>query len=131
MVKMKEIPQEGAGKNLIRIIKGSGLSLIITIILLLIFSALLTYTNLNENTIPAVIIIVTSISILIGSLISSKNIKKNGLTNGALVGLIYILFIYLISSIINGNFGMNMYSVIMIGTSILIGAIGGIIGVNR
>lgn len=131
MIRMKEIPQEGTKGNLIRIIKGSGIAIAITLILLLIYSCLLTYTSINENTIPAVIIITTAISILVGSLISSSNIKKNGLTNGVLVGLIYILVIYLLSSIISGNFGFSVYSIIMIVASILMGAVGGIIGVNR
>lgn len=131
MVKMKEIPQEGMAGNLTRIIKGSITAIIITLILLLVYSCLLTYTNINENTMPVVIVIVTAISILVGSLISSSNIKKNGLANGALVALIYIVTIYLLSSIISGNFGLNMYSLIMIIASVIAGAAGGIIGVNR
>lgn len=131
MEKIKEIPVEGAKGNLIRILKGTGLAVAITLVLLLIYSCLLTYTKLNENTMPAVVIVITAFSILAGSFVSSINIKKNGLTNGALVGLIYILVIYLLSSTISGNFGFTLTSVIMIIASILAGAIGGIIGVNR
>lgn len=131
MIKMKELSTEGSGNNLIRILKGSALAVALTLILLLIYSALLTYTGLNENTIPIFVIAITAISILAGSLVSSMNIKKNGLTNGALVGLIYILVIYILSSIISKNFSLNMYSVIMIIASIFAGALGGIIGVNK
>lgn len=131
MVKMKEIHQEGVTSNLTRIIKGSITAIILTLILLLVYSCLLTYTNINEKTMPVVIIIVTAISILVGSLIASSNIKKNGLTNGALVGLVYIVAIYLLSSIIGKNFALNIYSFVMIIASIIAGAIGGIIGVNR
>ncbi len=46
------------------IFKGVGISLILTIILLFIFSLILAYTNVNENTIRPVIIVVTAISIL-------------------------------------------------------------------
>lgn len=130
MIKMKEINSEGKTGNFVRVLKGSVASVFITVVLLLIYSALLTYTSINENTMPIFIIAITAISILIGSLISSLNIKKNGLTNGALVGLIYILVIYLLSSIIGQNFSLNMYSIIMIIASVIAGAIGGIIGVN-
>ena len=51
----------GSTKN---IFKGVGISLILTIILLFIFSLILAYTNVNENTIRPVIIVVTAISIL-------------------------------------------------------------------
>lgn len=131
MERIKEIPAEGTRSNLIRILKGTGFAVVITLILLLIYSCLLTYTNINEKTMPAVVIIVTALSIFVGSFISSSNIKKNGLTNGALVGLIYILVIYLLSSIISGNFGLSIASGIMIIASVMAGAIGGIIGVNR
>ncbi len=131
MVKVKEVTTEGTRNNLIRILKGSATSIVITLILLLIYSALLTYTNINENTMPITIITITAVSILAGSLVSSLNIKKNGLTNGALVGLIYIVVIYLLSSIISQNFMLSIYSVIMIITSIIAGAVGGIIGVNK
>lgn len=117
-------------KNIIRISKGSIIAITLTIILLLIFAILLTYTPISENTINPVIIVISGISILVGSSISSLKIRKNGLINGALVGLIYILTIYLISSITGTGFVINVYSLIMIIVSIITGMIGGIIGVN-
>ena len=122
---------ENNTNSIVRIIKGSAISIVMTLILLMIFAALLTYTNVNENTMPTVIIIITALSILIGSEISTSKIKKNGILNGALVGIIYIMFLYLISSIITGNFSLNNYAIIMMATSVIIGGIGGIIGVNR
>ena len=82
-------------KNLIRVIKGSIFAIIISLILLLIYACLLTCTNLAETTMVPVVITISAISILIGSSISSFKIKKQGMLNGALVGLIYILFIYI------------------------------------
>ena len=112
------------------IFKGIIISILITLILLFLFSIILTYTNIGENVIPAVIIIATVISILIGSSISTIKIKRNGIINGGIIGLVYILGIYLISSIAQMGFGINVYSIIMIILSILAGMIGGIVGVN-
>lgn len=117
--------------SIMKILKGSVISIIISMILLSIFAILLTYTNINENTMPTVIIIITAFSILIGSQISTRSIKKNGIINGILVGAIYVAFLYLLSSIVSKNFSMNNNSIIMIATSIAIGGLGGIIGVNR
>ncbi len=127
---MENIKESEFSKNMIRIVKGSISAIILTIILLLIFAILLTYTELKENTITPVIIVITGISILVGSSISTLKIKKNGLINGFLVGLIYIITIYLISSIVGKGFKINLYSTIMILVSIIMGMIGGIIGVN-
>ena len=122
---------ENNPNSIVRILKGSIISIIVSLVLLIIYAALLTYTNINENTMPTVIIIVTALSMLIGSQITTSKIRKNGIFNGALVGIIYILFLYLISSIVTKKFSLNSYSIIMISTSIIIGGIGGIIGVNR
>ena len=115
----------------LKIIKGVGISLFFTFICLTIFSALLTYTNLSENLIQPVVISVTGISILAGSFFATRKVGKNGIIKGISVGLIYILLIYLTSSIVNGgSFALTIGSIIMILIGILCGAIGGIIGVN-
>ena len=65
--------------NLKNILKGVLISLISTLILLLIYSIILTYTSIGENTMGPVVIIITAISILIGSSIGSFKINKNGI----------------------------------------------------
>ena len=127
---MDNLDKNETKENLIRIIKGSGIALGITILLLFIFAILLTYTNIQENTMITVVIIITAVSILIGSSLSTLRIKKNGLLNGALVWVIYISLIYIISSLTGSGFSLNIMSVIMLVSSIIAGMIGGIIGVN-
>lgn len=123
--------QANDNKTLINILKGVGISLIATVIMLIIFSILLTYTNIQESAINPVIMIITAISILIGSSLENIKIRKNGLINGGIIGGIYIIIIYLISSILNWRFSLNVQSLIMIAVAIIFGILGGIIGVNR
>ena len=128
---METFVKNNFSQNLIRILKGSLISIVITVFLLFLFAVLLTFTNISENIINPVVILVNAISILIGSSISTLNLKKNGLLNGGCIGIIYVLFIYLISSIIGIGFSnFNLTSVIMIIASIVAGMLGGIIGVN-
>ena len=117
--------------NLMQIIKGVLISLLSTIILLFIFSAILTYTNLSESFVSPVIIVLTGVSIFIGSSISNIKIKRNGLLNGALIGGIYIIMIYILSSSISMNFSINFETLILILTGMFCGIIGGILGVNK
>ena len=117
-------------RKFIDVLKGSITAIVITLISLVIFSTVLANTNINENTIIPVIIAVTAISILIGSIISVSKISKKGLLNGSLVGLIYIAIIYLLSSMVNGNFSFDFNSLIVIISAIIAGMFGGIIGVN-
>lgn len=117
-------------KSLITILKGTVISVVSTLLLLFIFSIILTYTMVSESMIPAVIIVVTAISLLIGSTIANKKIKKKGIINGGIIGGIYMITLYIISSAVSGNFSLGLNSIIMITVGILFGVIGGIIGVN-
>lgn len=130
MEKITQTVGINVNNNIVTILKGSVISLITTIILLFILSAVLTYTNISENIISPVIIVITAISILFGSQITTRKIKKNGILNGGIIGVIYIITLYLLSSIISGNFAVNTYSIVMIITSMVAGMFGGVIGVN-
>lgn len=121
---------ERKSSNILKVIKGSVISIFISVILLFIASLILTYTNIGENAIPTMIIIISAISIFIGSLVSAMHIKQKGILNGSLVGAIYIIIIYLFSSIAITGFNMNIKSLIMLVSSIIAGTIGGIVGVN-
>lgn len=116
--------------NIITILKGIMISIISTLVLLFIFATILTYTNVAETTIPTVIIVITAISLLIGTSIVSRKMRRNGLLNGAAIGITYLLLIYIISSIVSGNFAINLKSIIMIIAGIVFGVLGGVIGVN-
>ena len=116
--------------NFIKIIKGTAISVILSLVLLMVLSVLLSYTNLSENIIVPTVIAITSLSILVGSLFSALKIKKQGIVNGAIVGGIYIVILYILSSVISQNFNLSSNSAILIILGVMAGSIGGIIGVN-
>ena len=123
--------EEGISKNFINIIKGVIISIVFTLIFLFIFSIILTYTTISESFITPTIIVITAISIFIGSSIGNIKMKKNGLFNGALIGGIYLLSIYLLSGITSQNFALSTQSIIIIIAGMICGMFGGIIGVNK
>ena len=119
------------GKNfLLNLWKGVLIAFVFTLITLFIFACLLYFTNLTEETIKPVIITITGISILLGSSIGTKKLKKNGIINGGLIGGIYILSLYILSSVMNSSFNLNFSSIIMVLVGMICGILGGIIGVN-
>ena len=112
------------------IIIGVAISFISTMLLFLIFACMMANTSISENLINPSIIILSGISIFFGAGIASKKVQKKGIFVGASIGGIYIILMYIISSILSGNFSINMYSVMMILISILMGGLGGVLGVN-
>ena len=124
---MKDNVENGYFKQFL---KGDLFAVLFTVLMLLIFAVVLTYTSISESIIPQTIIIITAISILLGSSIGTMKMKTKGLISGAIIALIYILTIYVLSSVFNGDFSFSVYSIIMCVCSVLCGMIGGIIGVN-
>ena len=101
-------------KSYISIVKGLGIAFISTFVCLVILATVLTYTNVSEMIINPTIIIITAISILMGSTVSNLKIKKNGLINGAVLGGVYIIILYIFSSVFNEDFSLTVSSVMMI-----------------
>lgn len=128
--KMEDITKEKSNSNLIKIIKGSAIAIVLSLIFLTIYAAILSFTSVSETTMVPVVLVLTGISILIGSSMSSISIKRQGIINGGLVGLIYVLFLYIVSSIAGIGFGLNMNAIIMLVVGVITGMIGGVIGVN-
>lgn len=102
----------------------------LTLVFYFVYSLLLEFTPIPESSIPLFGFISSMLSVFIGSSLAVIKIRENGLINGGLVGLVYILVLYLLSSIFSTGFGLNGYAFSMIIFNIIIGMIGGIIGVN-
>lgn len=114
----------------INILKGLGVSYIFTFIAFIIFSIVLTFSNISDTTIPNVILVISILGIIIGSATCTKKASSNGLMWGAIVGVIYSLILYLLSSILLVGFSSNLSTLYLILSSVLFGAIGGVIGIN-
>ena len=117
-------------KRLLIIFRSIAIAYIVSLVLFMIYALLLANTNIPESTIPTSTFVISLISVFLGSSLAIIKIKENGMLNGGLVGLIYVLLIYVLGSIFVTGFGLNGYAFSMIIFNVLIGMIGGIIGVN-
>lgn len=117
-------------KKIKLIILGTTCSIVCTIMLLLGFAVFLTKNNINEELIPIFIIVCFSLSILCGSINTTRKMQKNGAIYGVIMACIYIVTIYSISSLYIGDFSLKIQSLYMILGGLGLGFIGGVIGVN-
>lgn len=122
--------QQITWKNMKNIGIGSAIALVLSALLLLGFSLLLARTDMQESTIRPVIILLSSLCILIGSVFTARKNTKNGMINGGFVGGIYLLVLWIISSILMEGMSFSLHTGIMLIAAILTGMLGGIIGVN-
>ncbi|MBQ8298910.1 MAG: TIGR04086 family membrane protein [Clostridia bacterium] len=106
--------------NVFLIIKGVLFGYLFTIIQILGYSIVLANTAISEKTIPICVFVFSVLSVFISSSIVCIKIKENGLKNGGLIGLFYILIVYFIGSILSGNFVLTTYSITTIIFNILL-----------
>ena len=113
------------------IIKNIFISYVLSFITLLVFSFVITYTNIPFSVITPVTITITLLSIFITSMSNGKKSNEKGWLTGCTTGFLYMLILYIIGCIIYKNASISSNGIIMIILGILTGTIGSIIGINN
>ncbi|MDP4180242.1 MAG: TIGR04086 family membrane protein [Bacillota bacterium] len=116
--------------TLFSIIKGLVISFLITVPFFALLAFVLTYTRFPEKYISSSVIITTVISILIAGSTATRKVRNKGWLNGAAVGLIYMMTLYLLSSLVFKDFSVTRHTFTMLLIGVLSGSIGGILGIN-
>ncbi|HEY8421463.1 MAG TPA: TIGR04086 family membrane protein [Thermoclostridium sp.] len=123
--------RSGTVKSGFGLVKALLTAFAITIPAMFILAAILTFTDFPEEYKTIAVLIATLSALFVAGFKSGAGNEKNGMVKGALTGLVYMLILYLASSIIFNDFMLNQRSIIMIITGILAGAAGGVVGINR
>lgn len=111
-------------------IKGLLFSFIFTLVLFFLFAVILRFTNISDSVIPGIVLLISIISILCGSAICTKNAQNQGWLWGSSIGGTYAVILYLISSLTLTGFSFPLATFYLLLGYIVIGAIGGIVGIN-
>lgn len=113
------------------VLKGSLVSVSVSLVLILIFALLIKFLNIPDGAIQPVNQAIKIISILFGVIAALKNFPQKGLLTGALIGLIYIILAFMFFSLLSGQLIINASLFIDVAFALLIGAMCGIFFVNR
>ncbi|MBQ9792558.1 MAG: TIGR04086 family membrane protein, partial [Clostridia bacterium] len=111
-------------------IKGLIISILISLALVVVFALCLKWFDITEKVIVPVTFGIKYISVIIGSLIAIKGSSK-GLIKGAVFGALYMACAFSIFSILASTFVFDITTLLDFSSSILLGAIVGIIKVNK
>ena len=117
-------------KNILSMLKCGGFSVLISVVLLLIASLVGTFVPLSEKMILIVVNIISVLSVFLSGIIASAIYKSKGLLFGAVAGIIYSIFVYILGALVYMNFGISLNTLIGLVISIISGAFGGVTGVN-
>lgn len=116
--------------NMVSLFKGLLVSYLITIPAFMLFALILANTDFPQRLTTPAVVVTTLVSVLTAGAISTKGVRNRGWLNGSIVGLIYMIILYVLSSLVYNDFTIDKYVVTMTIIGILAGAIGGIVGIN-
>ncbi|WP_099187769.1 TIGR04086 family membrane protein [Tepidibacter mesophilus] len=111
-------------------LKALGYSYLITIIFVLIYNLVLTYTSVSSSTIPLMTSIIITLSVACAGFYMGYKNGSNGFLYGILAGVLYVLFMIIMYFLANENFKFEMNMLYKMILNVLSAGIGGIIGVN-
>lgn len=111
-------------------VKGMIVALLISLALVILFAFCLKWFSLSDSTIVPITLLIKGISVLVGSLIAVRGNSK-GLIKGLSFGAIYIVFAFIVFSLLAGSFSLGVSSLLDLAFGALLGGIVGIVKVNR
>jgi putative membrane protein (TIGR04086 family) len=112
------------------ILKSVMIGYIFSLICFIILALLVTFTSLSDNVAPNVTQVVIILGLAISGASAAMKSKSRGWLYGIVSGVIYIVILLLISWVAIDGFSFDKYALIKLGLGIVVGAIGGMIGIN-
>lgn len=116
--------------SMMYIIKGVLLGYIISVVSIIIYGLLVTFTSLSESSMPIVIIVVSTVSIALAAIYVAIKVESRGWLNGALTGLVYMIVLLLLSFLFKSGVTLDRFVLIRMFMGFVIGSLAGIIGIN-
>ena len=126
----RDVVSDGGAFEFKQILKGVALAFVISVVLLLVCAVIMTYSPIPDGATRAVTIAVSGISILIAGFVVSRKTRRQGWLAGATCGLLYAAALYVFGSLIMLDFSITVSTMIVAAMGFVLGALGGIIGIN-
>lgn len=102
----------------------------VTAVIFAAMALILTYTPAPESLIGTAVILAAIVSVVAGAASAARSVKSKGWLTGAVLGILYSIVLYFISSLAGDGFSLNGYSAVIMAVSLFSGAAGGILGIN-
>lgn len=113
------------------LIKGTARSFILTVIMVIFYSILMRFIDINSNVSSIIYLTITSLSVIYGSIYVARANEKKGWLSGIVLSLVYMILIMSISGCMQGFKDIiNVYAFYRIIIALGMGALSGMLGIN-
>lgn len=128
--KAKEVNTSEKKSQLNALISGVLISYAVTCIAFILVALALTYTSLQESSVPLIVTIACVVSVFIAGFDASKGAEKDGWLWGIIAGAIYVFILFCILTWISKEFAIDARKITLFVLSLAGGGLGGVIGIN-
>lgn len=118
------------GINITGIFTGVLIAYIITLSFFIIYALLLTFTAVSELTLPTLALLITIIGIVLSGALSARHTISKGWLNGGIAGILYITIMLILGAFFVKELGPSSSWVVKYIWGAVLGALGGMIGIN-
>lgn len=116
--------------DLIRIGEGVVRSFFFTLALLLIYAVITSFIDTNAKFDSIYKVIITSLGVMYGAIYAARKINRRGWLIGLIVGILYMIVIYLVSVLSGRGLELSNFSILRIILAIVVGTLSGMLGIN-
>ena len=117
-------------KSTVSVLKGNVFGYIFLVICFALLAVVYTYTSFPAGLLAPFTKGITALSIIICAIISARNINGFGWLHGAAAGFVYTVIRLIAAAVSTSGFEFDKTALAMLLFGLLLGAIGGIIGIN-
>lgn len=103
---------------------------ILTLILILIFAAVMTFKEVSQQASSVFYMITTLLSVMYGTIYAVRKIKRRGWLVGAVVSMLYMLILYIVYMIGGDSNILSSGTYIRVLLALAVGVLSGMLGIN-
>lgn len=116
--------------DLMRIGEGVIRSFFLTLSLLLIYAVITSFVDTNVKLDSIYKVVITALGVMYGAVYAARKINRRGWLIGLIVGLLYMIVIYLVSVVSGRGLVLSNFSILRIILAIIVGTLSGMLGIN-
>lgn len=116
--------------DLMRIGEGVIRSFFLTLSLLLIYAVITSFVDTNAKFDSIYKVVITALGVMYGAVYAARKINRRGWLIGLIVGLLYMIVIYLVSIVSGRGLILSNFSILRIILAIIVGTLSGMLGIN-
>ena len=123
----KKEAEPGRKQAVLKSVKGAIYALVVTVVFILIFALIVKESNVEPGLISIINQIVKILGIIFASFIAARGVQSGQIMAGSMAGMLYIVFGYLVFSLIDGEFGDIVLMFSDLAMALLIGTVTAIV----